>query len=184
MDFQKLQRKYRSAKMGRMVLSLVSIILLLSNLLLVFKIYNTSNQIVLIPTSITDGMVARGATDKRYIEAIALDAVYGLYNASPATLAYGREIIERVSSTRNRNQLLKRYDEISNDIRERDISTVFQPRQIEHNFDKLEVIIEGDLKTYLNTVRVSIEPRRIKLNFVVEAGSVRLSGINLLEFAK
>lgn len=181
MDFQTLQKRFRAAKAARTTFMVLAVLMLALNVMLTVRIFNTSNQVVLVPTSITDGMVARGAVDKRFVEALALDAVYGLYNASPANLNYGRQIIERVASVGSRNGLLKHYDEIAGDIRERDISTVFLPRQIEHNFDKLEVIVEGELQTFLNTVRVSSEPRRILLGFVVEAGSVRLAKINRLE---
>ena len=44
----------------------------------------------------------------------------------------------------NRNELLRHYDSVATDIRERSISTVFFARRIEHNFNRLEVIVEGD----------------------------------------
>lgn len=181
MDFQILQKQLQSARTGRMAFVLVSAVLLAINAVLALKLYSTSNQVILIPTSVSDGMVARGAVDKRYIEALALDAVYGLYNASPKSLDYGRSVIERIASVADRNTLLKHYDEVATDIRERDISTVFYPRQIEHNFAAREVVVEGDLQTFLNTVLVSVEKRRIMLVFKVEAGSARLSKINRLE---
>ena len=181
MNFQAMQRNLRTAKIGRGVFAGIAALLLTTNALLTAKLYTTSNQVVLVPTNISDGMVARGSVDKRYLEALALDAVYGLYNASPSSLAYGRQVIERVSAISERNNLLKHYDEVSTDIREREISTVFYPQQIEHNFMNLQVVVEGSLQTYLNTVLVSVEPRRIMLTFKPEAGSVRLSKINRLE---
>lgn len=181
MDPLHLQRSLRTAKVGRAAFVVISAVLLVSNTFLVLKMYSTSNQVVLVPTSVSDGMVARGSVDKRYVEALALDAVYGLYNSSPNNLSYGRAVIERLAAVSERASLLKHYDAVATDISERDISTVFWPHKIEHNHDRLEVVIEGDLDTYLNTVPINREPRRILLGFKIEAGSVRLKSITKLE---
>ncbi len=184
MDFPNLERALKATRTQRNFGFGLAAFLLATNGLLSIGIYSQSNQTVLVPTTIRDGMVARGAVDKRYIEALALDAIYGIYNASPANLPYGRAVIERLASVKERADLLRHYDEVATDIREREISTAFYPQKIEHNLDRLEVVVEGDLQTFLNTVMVSTEPRRILLRFVAEAGSVRLSGVNRLEVQK
>jgi len=181
MNFDAMKRQLRSARLMRNVLAASTAVMTGVAGLLAFEIATQSHQVVLIPTNVSDGMVARGAVDKRYVEALALDAVYGLYNASPESLEYGRRVIERLASVGQRNELLKHYDEVAKDISDRDISTVFRPRTIEHNLSKLEVVVDGDLETFLNTVMVKTEPRRILLSFVTEAGSVRLARINKLE---
>ncbi|RYG89921.1 hypothetical protein EU803_14960 [Loktanella sp. IMCC34160] len=181
MTFDKLQKSIRTARLQRNAILAVAAILLLINAALSVRLYTQTNQVVLVPTNISDGMVARGASDKRYIEALSLDAIYGLYNASPANLDYGRTVIERIAAVADRNRLLQHYDTVATDIRERDISTVFFPRRIEHNLDRLQVVIEGDLHTYLNTVQIAREERRVMLSFVAEAGSVRLAAISRLE---
>lgn len=179
-----MKGQLHAARFGRNIIFGVAVVMLAANLLLAGKLFTSSNQVVLVPTSIRDGMVARGAVDKRYLEALAMDAVYGLYNASPANLEYGRNVIERISAVGNRQKLLRHYDDVANDIRERDISTVFYVGQIEHSFENMEVVVEGNLQTYLNTVLVAAEPRRILLTFTVEAGSARLNKINVLEMEK
>lgn len=181
MNFQSLKKELKSARLQRNLVFCTALGLLVINGLLVSKIFTSSNQVILVPTSVRDGMVARGAVDKRYLEAIAMDAVYGLYNASPSNVQYGRDVIERISASKTRQSLLRKYDEVATDIQERDISTVFYTRTIEHSPDRLEVVVDGDLHTYLNTVQVAIEPRRILLTFAVEAGSARLNKINVLE---
>jgi len=184
MDFLVMQRQLRAARRGRMAFGMTLGLMIAINGLLAAKLYFTSNQVVLVPSSLSDGMVARGAVDRRYMEALSLDAVYALYNVSPNTLSYGRQVIERVASVMERNSLLRRYDEVAEDIRDREISTVFAVERIEHNPEALEVIVEGRLQTFLDTVLVSIERRRIQLAFVLEAGSVRLAGINRLQVSE
>ncbi|AVX06006.1 hypothetical protein MXMO3_03503 (plasmid) [Maritalea myrionectae] len=181
MDVLVLQKRLHSAQWGRTIFVVLFAFMVAVNGLLAFKLFNTSNQVVLIPTSITDGMVARGAVDVRYLEAVALDAAYGLYNTSPNNLNYGRNVIERVSSVAHRGRLLELYDEVAKDIKKRDISTVFEPHTIEHNFDDKTLVIKGQLETYLNSKLVSTEPRWIFMSFVIEAGSVRLAKISKLE---
>lgn len=181
MDFEQLKLALGRTRMQRNIVLGAAVVMLASNALLAFDINNRSNQVILVPTNVSDGMVARGSFDKRYVESLALDAVYGLYNATPSTTDYGRDVIARIAAVRDRNGLLARYDEIATDMRERDISTVFFPRTIEHNLERLEVVIDGDLQTFVNTVPISSEPRRILLGFVPEAGSIRLSFINSVE---
>lgn len=181
MTFDKLQASIRTTKRQRDVAIVLFIVMLLGNIALAVRAYTETNQVVLVPTNISDGMVARGAVDKRYIEALALDAVYGLYNASPQSADYGRQVIERVASVEQRGSLLRQYDEIANDMRERNISTVFLTSEIRHNLPGLEVVVSGNLQTFVDTVLISTDERQIMLRFVGEAGSVRLAGIHKLE---
>lgn len=181
MDFQTMQRQLRAAKLGRSMLLTLAVVMLLLNSLLTVKLYSSSNQVILIPTSIRDGMVARGGVDVAYLEALALDVVYGFYNASASTQAYGRARIERMASIKDQAALLARYDEVAKDYLSRKISTTFEVQIIERNLETLEIKITGLFTTYLDTVRSNSEPRSILLTFVPEAGSVRLSKINLVE---
>jgi conjugal transfer pilus assembly protein TraE len=181
MDFQELQKRYRAAKLRNVVFLSTTVLLLSVDVLLTLKLYNTSNQVALVPTTVRDGMVARGAYDKSYIEAIAKDAVYGLYNTSPNTLEYGRQIIERVSSVAHRQRLLKLYDEVAEDIRARGISTYFSPETIEHNLNDKSVVVKGRFQTMLDNVLATTERRWIRVEFIEEAGSARLAKISNLE---
>ena len=181
MDFENLKTSLARTRTQRNLAATVAIALLVANGFLAFDISRRSDQVILLPTTVSDGMVARGAFDKRYVEALALDAVYNLYNASPANESYGRMALGRLAAVRDRNTLLMKFDEIAQDMRDRDISTVFYPRSIEHNLERLEVVVDGDLQTFVNTVPISTEPRRLLLGFVPEAGSVRLSFVNILE---
>ncbi|WP_299155026.1 TraE/TraK family type IV conjugative transfer system protein [uncultured Tateyamaria sp.] len=180
MNFPAMQKTVRQARRASVVLGMVALVLIVTNALLVAKMYSQSNQVVLVPTTVTDGMVARGTVDKGYIEAVALDAVYAMYNSTPNTLAYGRNVLERLSGPAERNDILLAYDRIAEDITQRKISTVFFARRIEHNFDRYEVVVEGDLATYLETTQVTRERRRILVRFRPQAGSVRVSGIGRL----
>jgi len=180
MNFPAMQKSIKQSRRAAIVLGGVALALLSVNLLLAAKMYTQSNQVVLVPTTVTDGMVARGTVDKGYIEAIALDAVYAMYNSSPNTLTYGRNVLERLSGPAERNDILRAYDRIAEDITERKISTVFFARRIEHNFERYEVVVEGDLATYLETTQVTREKRRILIRFRPQAGSVRVAGIGRL----
>jgi conjugal transfer pilus assembly protein TraE len=181
MDYQSLKRSLTAARRGNLILGVTSSALLVVLVLLSVMLVTRNSQVILVPTSIRDGMVARGANDKRYIEALALDTVYGLYNASPKSLSYGRAVLERVAAVSHRAKLLQEYDRIAEDMRERDISTAFYPNTIEHHPDKPQVIVEGKLNTYLDTTLVATEPRRVMLTFKTEAGSARLASVSRLE---
>lgn len=177
MNFQNMSRALIRARRATLALGGVTLALIAANLMLAAKLYSESNQVVLVPSTVSDGMVARGAVDKGYVEALALDAVYAMYNSSPRSLHYGRSVLERLSGPAERAAILDTYDRIAKDISERKISTVFFPRKIEHNFASYEVVVEGDLATYLETTQVTREDRRILIRFKPQAGSIRLAAI-------
>lgn len=181
MNFDTLSRKMKAAQMARNVLAVLLSVSVTGNALQSWRIAQENTQVVIIPSRVSDGMVARGAADIRYIEAVALDAVYAMYTVSPQTLSYGRTVIERVSAAADRARLLEQYDSVADDIRLRRISTVYRPEKIEHNLERLQVAVVGSLATYLDTTEITTAPRRILLTFVEEGASIRLSRVELTE---
>lgn len=181
MDFPTLNKGLKNARAARNGLAIVALLMIGANVLLAIKLVQTSNQVVLVPSKISDGMVARGAVDRRYMEALALDAVYAMYTVSPHTVDYGRTVVERVSSARRRSALLDQFDDNATDIRERRISTVFFVEKLEYNFGKLQVVVMGRLGTYLETTKVHEEHREILLTFEEEGSSVRLAKVEKME---
>ncbi|WP_171182245.1 TraE/TraK family type IV conjugative transfer system protein [Ruegeria sp. HKCCD8929] len=178
---QNLMRGYVNRGRALVLAGTVCGLLAISNAFLAIGQYYSSDQAILTPTHVRDGMVARGSVDKAYVEALALDTVYAMYNMSPNTIQYGRASLERLSGPVERAGILELYDRIAEDIRARKISTVFRPVKIEHNFEAYEVVVDGYLATYLETTQVSQEERRILVRFRPQAGSVRVSFIGKLE---
>lgn len=176
-----MQKRLRASNIRNIALGTGFVFMIVANGLLATKIYTTSNQVILVPTVVKDGMVARGARDKGYLEALAKDAVYGIYNSSPEDAQYGRTVISRVASVANREILLRQYDEITKDIRERDISSYFETSRLTHNLAANEIVVEGILHTFLSGHKVDAVRRKILVSFVMEAGSARISKISNLE---
>lgn len=179
MHIDALTKKLRAAQMARNLILVGFAASLGVNVLLSIRLSAENTQVVLVPTRVGDGIIARGGIDVRHMEAIALDAVYAMYNISPNTVRYGRDVIERVSAVQQRARLLDQYDDVADDIRQRRISTVFRPVKLTHDLGRLQVHVEGMLATYLNTVEVSEVPRVITLSFTEEAASVRLSQMQI-----
>ena len=180
MDPKEFGRQLRAARRGRNFVALFAGALVVANTALALNILRETNQVVLVPSRISDGMVARGVIDHRYVEAITLDAVYGMYNVHKDTLEYGRAIIARVSSSSQRADLLEQYDRIAEDITIRKISTVFYPRKLTVVPDGLSVSVAGQLATFLETTRTSIEERTIVVGFEREGASVRVNAISVV----
>ena len=181
MSPQNLMKQVRALRFQRNIVVGVAVLMIVANALLAFASVNQSNQVILIPSTVSDGMVARGKTDMRYTEALAKDVIFAFYNSSPQNLEYGRNTLERLAAATQRAKILTHYDKVAKDIRERKISTVFFINKMEHHHDKLEIIVTGTLRTYLNAVPISVEPRRVSVKFKPEAGSVRFFGITKLE---
>ena len=177
MDFAVMETSMGRLRRARNALGLVSLALIGSNLLLSWQVLQTHSQTILIPSRVSDGMVAQGGGDVRYLEALSLDATQAMYTVSPATTTYSRQVIERVANPIERDALLKRFDEVAADIKTREISTVFLPEKIDHDLAKLTLTVSGQFATYLGTTRVSEEPRTIRVTFSEFGGSVRVARI-------
>ena len=174
-------RQLRAARGARNLLVVVALAQLVAIVMLVASNAQVQRTTVLVPSRISDGMVAAGAVDSRYVESLALDAVYAFYNVSPETAAYGRRVIERLSSVRDRPRLLDSFDAVAEDIRERRITTTFFPERLDHDMNSLRIVVTGNLATFIETQRVAQEERVITLIFVEEASSVRLASMTVEE---
>lgn len=181
MNFQVLNTQLRRARQGRNATAALLVAMIVANVGLSIRLAVQNDQVVLVPTRVSDGMVARGSVDVRYMEALALDAVYAMYTTSPNTTSYGRAVVERVAAASQRGELVEQFDEVARDIIERKISTVFFPDRIEHNPAALQIIVYGELGTYLETMQVAREARSILLTFVQEGAGVRLARIERLK---
>lgn len=179
MSFEALSRQLRAARGLRNLFIVVSLLQLAVIVMLVSSYTQVQRTTVLVPSRVSDGMVAAGAVDARYVESLALDAVYAFYNTSPETADYGRRVVERLSSVRDRPELLEAFDKVATDIRERRISTTFFPERLDHDRDGLRIVVTGSLATFIETERVDRQPRVITLRFVQEASSVRLASMTV-----
>lgn len=178
-----LLRHNRTIRRQRNFFGMLTVALVVSNVFLVGSYTQVQRTTVLVPSRVSDGMVAVGAIDSRFVEALALDATYAFYNVSPQTASYGRKVVERLSSLRDRPQLLDAFDSVADDIRERRITTTFYPERIDHDLDKLKVTITGNLATFIETKLVTRERRVVEIDFVEEAASVRLASMSVVEDA-
>ena len=181
MTFEALNRQLRAARWKRTVFAMLAALLLVSNLFLVGSYTQVQRTTVLVPSRVSDGMVAVGAVDARFVEALAMDAVYAFYNTSPETASYGRRVVERLSSLRDRPGLLDAFDLVADDIRQRRISTTFFPDKVEHHESGLRIVVHGALATFIETQLVSRQSRIVTLSFVEEASSVRLASMEVKE---
>lgn len=140
-----------------------------------------TNQVVLTPSIVADGMVARGAVNVPYLEALAKDVVSSLYQVTPTTLGEGRAIIERVASGAARDALLVSFDATAKDIQERQLSTVWRTEKFTTDLAALTVDVSGEFSTYVGTNFASKQHRIIRVSFGREGASARVVGIETVE---
>lgn len=183
MNFPAMEKQMQLYRRSRNALTAVLAVMLATNLLLAWLLVQKTSQTILIPSRVSDGMVAQGSGDIRYLEALSLDAVQAMYTLSPATTIYSRAVIERLASPADRNKLLQLFDDTSRDIRTREISTVFLPEKIEHDMPKLTLRVTGMFATYIDTTKVTEERRVIQVVFTEFGGSVRVARIDRLATA-
>ncbi len=176
-----MQSRYGSVIKQRNALFFSAMALLAVVVLLTLTVLQQQTRVVLVPSRVADGMVAFGAQDNRYIEAIALDVVYAVYNVTPSSLVHSRDVIERVTTAQHREHVLEVFDETSKDYERRKITTAFFPITISYQLANNRVVVEGQLKTFLNTTLVSTASKTVAVSFAIEAGSARVSGIKVLQ---
>lgn len=169
------------ARYARNLLAVLLVLSVVANAALSIHISRQTNQVVLVPSRVSDGMVARGALDIQYLEQLAKDTVSSLYQLTPTTLSEGRGVIERVSAGENRSALLSHFDAIAKDIEQRKLSTVWRTVRLTTNLDALTVDVEGTFSTYVRNNFASEETRTIRVTFGPEGASARVIGIESLE---
>ena len=171
----------RFARFARNLLALLLAMSIVANAALAIHISRQTNSVILVPSVVSDGMVARGSLDVAYLEQLAKDAVMSLYQLTPTTLGEGRAVIERVSSGETRSELLGHFDAIAKDIGSRKLSTVWRTVRLTTNLDALTVDVEGEFSTYVRNNFASSESRTIRVTFGPEGASAWVIGIESLE---
>lgn len=165
----------------RNILGILLVASVISNAALSVHMARQTNQVVLVPSVVSTGMVARGTVDVSYLEQLAKDVVSALYQVTPSTLGEGRAVLERVSAGAQRANILQHFDETAQDIRDRRLSTVWRHEQLVTDFDALTVDITGQFSTYVGTNFASEQKRTIRVRFGHEGASARVIGIESLE---
>ena len=99
-------RQLRSSRGTRNLFIIISLVQLAVIVMLGGSYTQIQRTTVLVPSRISDGMVAAGAVDSRYVESLALDAIYAFYNVSPETAAYGRRGCDRLACVRDRPRVV------------------------------------------------------------------------------
>ncbi len=172
-----LQKQFRSVQLQRnalmaLIVGTLSIIFMQS-----IAMSRQKQSVVLVPSHVSDGMVAVGARDTRYIEAIALDTIYALFNVSQGTTEYSRNVLHRVTAADQLQEVLAIWETSIEDYQRRKISTTFLPLSIEYQLNLDRVLVRGDLRTFIGNTMVSNSEKITAVYFTQEAGSYRVSGI-------
>ena len=183
MSPEALLQRYRSAQRQRNLLVLCVLLLIISTCALSLRVASGFNQTVLLPTRLGDGMVAKGAVDRAYIEALALDTAQAMFTIHGTSLEYDRLTMERVAHPSNRARLLEEFDAQAEVIKERKISTVLDSNRLTTDLSELRVVIDGFLTTYLDKTQIERAPKQVIVGFERQAGSVRVSHISIAEGA-
>lgn len=177
MNPARLERQYRSAQLQRNALMGVLIATLAIIFMQSVAMSRQKQSVVLIPSRVTDGMVALGAFDTRYIESIAMDTIYALFNVSQGTNDYSRTVLQRVTAADQLEEVLRVWETSVQDYDRRKISTTFLPHSIKYELEQDRVLVTGDLRTFIGNVMVSNTTKVTAVYFTREAGSYRVSGI-------
>jgi len=181
MTISEMQRRYGAVIFQRNSFVATSLFLLALVGLLAFSLSQKQQRVVLIPSRVADGMIAYGAKDTRYIEALALDTVYAMFNISPSSTEYTKTVLTRITTAASRAEILDAVDQSTRDYKRRKITTTFFPRSIEYHLENDRVIIAGILKTFISNSLVASEEKLIAVIFKPEAGSYRVHQIKELD---
>lgn len=177
MNPAQLEKQFRSVQLQRLVLLCVVGVTLGIILMQSVAMSRQKQSVVLVPSRVTDGMVALGALDTRYIESIAMDTIYALFNVSTGTNDYSRTVLERVTAADQRGEVLTAWERSIKDYDRRNISTTFLPHSVQYQLNLDRVLVRGDLRTFLGNAMVSNSQKVTAVYFTREAGSYRVSGI-------
>ncbi|MGV2432070.1 MAG UNVERIFIED_CONTAM: type IV conjugative transfer system protein TraE [Rickettsiaceae bacterium] len=142
--FQNIDRVARQ----RDLFLFASIIILISNMLLVIKIVSNDEKFVMVPGLNQSVWISNNSISSSYLEEMSLIFLNNLLDINPDNIEYKKSIILKHISTSNQETIFsikKYFAELEEKYKKFGLSTYFTIKNMEIDTSKLKVIVSGIL---------------------------------------
>jgi conjugal transfer pilus assembly protein TraE len=171
MKFSIISKEVVTAFKERKQIVIIATIVALSNLVLVAFLFANKERVVLVPAQINTQMwTERKAVSKEYLEEMTLFFAHLLFDVSPHSMGYQRDVILRNVDPAAYNSLKHKLIKEEEKYKKENLTTTFRPTKIIVNTSKLETIVIGYLTSFVGGKQMQQITDTYLIKFRYDAG--------------
>jgi conjugal transfer pilus assembly protein TraE len=171
MKFELISKKVVTAFKQRNQIAVIALIIAISNLVLIFLLTTNKERVVLVPAQINTQMwTERKLVSKEYLEEMSLFFTHLLFDVSPHSMAYQRDIVLRNVDPAVYNSLKHKLFKEEEKYRKENLTTTFRPTKLVVNTSKLETLVTGYLTSFVGGKQMQQITDTYLIKFRYDAG--------------
>lgn len=158
-----------------------SILMVISNLLLVLRISSIDQKVVLVPALRQEMMVSKNGVSKSYLEEMSLLFLSNLLDLSPSDIGHKKELIMKYTSSSDKDaldNLIEYFVTAAREYKTFGLTTFFSVKNLEIDLENLSVIAHGILTSHYGKAGYESENETYKLAFDYQGGNLRLKSFS------
>lgn len=154
---------------------IVSLLMGVSNIALLSAYLFKNERVILVPPHIKNTFwVEEGRISMEYLEQMSLFMSTLLLDISPSSCAYKRDIILRYATPESYSELKKKLIDDEERYRELQLSTTFKPQEVISDPKTLEVVLKGQLSSFVAGQKIRESQETLTLQFNLRGGKIML----------
>lgn len=171
MKFELISKKVVTAFKQRNQIAVIALIIAISNLVLIVLLTTNKERVVLVPAQINTQMwTERKLVSKEYLEEMSLFFTHLLFDVSPHSMAYQRDIVLRNVDPAVYNSLKHKLFKEEEKYRKENLTTTFRPTKLVVNTTKLETLVTGYLTSFVGGKQMQQITDTYLIKFRYDAG--------------
>lgn len=154
---------------------ILSLLMGVSNIALLSAYLFKDERIILVPPNIKNTFwVEEGRISREYLEEMSLFMSTLLLDNSPSSYAYKRDVILRYATPEAYSDLKKKLIDDEERYRDLQLSTTFKPQEVISDSKTLEVILKGQLSSFVAGQKINDIQETLTLQFNLRGGKIML----------
>ena len=171
MRFSIISKEVVTAFKERNQIAIIAAVVAMSNIILVAFLFSNKERVVIVPAQINTQMwTERKVVSKEYLEEMSLFFSHLLFDVSPHSMAYQRDVILRNVDPSSYNSLKHKLIKEEQKYKKENLTTTFRPTKIIVNTKKLETLVTGYLTSFVGGKQMQQITDNYLIKFRYDAG--------------
>lgn len=171
MRFSIVSKEVITAFKQRNQIAILAAIIAVSNLVLVAFLFANKERVIVVPAQInTQIWTERKAVSKEYLEEMSLFFAHLLFDVTPHSMAYQRDVILRNVDPASYNSLKYQLIKEEQKYLKENLATTFRPNKVIVNTNKLETLLTGYLTSFVGGKQMQQITDTYLIKFRYDAG--------------
>lgn len=185
MNFSYLQENLKNIIKQRNSFLLILTGLLISNILLSIVLIFKQEKTILIPPKITSKMwLAGDNASKSYFEEMSLWIAHLMLDKTSKNMMFNHKILLDYVLPNSKQEVIKNLLKEQEQYKKEGLSTIFRANQLETNLDKNEVMLTGNLISFVGDKKISNKKIIFLIKFKYAFGKWHLQSFKKMEKKK